>query len=661
MISCVGKFFSESIKRKLITVFIAIAAVPLLLTTIITSMVSSSALTKSAFDNNQKIAQFLAMDINASLVSSVQLLQTMADTEDIQSMDKDKQLAVMKKAEARTENLSTLIVTDSAGAQTVRTKGALASSADRDYFTQIVNGMEYAISDVQMGRSTGKTSVVIAVPIRDAQKKLKGSLLGVVDLETLSKKIASTKISNSGYALLVDRQGKIIMHPDADLVKEMTDFSNFEPVREVIAGKTGITSYNYNNQKVLAGYSNVASSGWGVVAQLPSNEAMESANKVKMTGIVFTLLGILLAVMVGFYAAGVFVKPIHELVRVTKKVAEGDLSHKAAVIGKDELGQLASDFNVMVAHLSSLIKAVTQTTEMVAASSQELSAAANEAEKASNQIAVTMTDFAQGSQKQTQEVEKTLQIVDNLTNNSQEVSKKTHLAADLSEKMAKAAESGGEAARNATDKMNEIKKSSALTADVVTALGEKSNQIGQILEVISGIAGQTNLLALNAAIEAARAGKYGNGFAVVAEEVRKLAEQSQHATGKISQIVIEIQQHASQAMSAIEGNNSKVGDGVTVVQAAGQALQDVLDQIVGSVRIINDIDVASRQQVEEMRQMSGSTGNVAVIAQEASSGAEMVAAATEQVTASMEEIANSADSLAKMANQLQEITTKFKV
>ncbi|MBP2636144.1 MAG: methyl-accepting chemotaxis sensory transducer with Cache sensor [Firmicutes bacterium] len=657
----IRKFVKGSIKRKLIAVFIVIAAVPLVLTTVITSWLSSSALTKDAFENNRKIAEFLAMDINASLISSVQLLQTMADTEDIQSMDKTKQLAVMKKAEGRTENLSTLIVTDSTGAQTVRTKGALASSADRDYFAKIVSGGDYAISDVQMGRSTGKTSVVIAVPIRDAQKKLKGSLLGVVDLETLSKKIASTQIGNSGYAFLVDRQGKIIMHPDDGMVKEMTDCSNFEPVQEAIGGKSGITSYNYNNQKVLAGYSNVASSGWGVVAQLPSNEAMESADKVKMTGIVFTILGILLAVVVGFYAAGVFVKPIHELVRVTQKVAEGDLSHKVTISSKDELGQLASDFNAMVTHLKELIKAVTQTTELVAASSEELAASANEAEKASNQIAGTMTDFAQGSQKQTQEVEKTLKIVANLTNNSQEVSEKTHSATGLSEKMAKAAEIGGEAARNATDKMNDIKKSSALTADAVTALGEKSNQIGQILEVISDIARQTNLLALNAAIEAARAGKYGSGFAVVAEEVRKLAEQSQHATGKISQIVIEIQQHASQAMKVIEGNNSKVCDGVTVVQAAGQALQDVLDQIVGTVRIINDIDAASRQQVEKMQQMNESTDNVLVIAQETSNGAEMVAAATEEVTASMEEIANSADSLAKMANQLQEITTKFRI
>lgn len=661
MMSSMGEFFRESIKRKLIAVFIVIAAVPLVLTTVITSWLSSSALTNDAFENNRKIAEFLAMDINASLISSVQLLQTMADTEDIQSMDKAKQLAVMKKAESRTENLSTLIVTDSTGAQTVRTKGALASSADRDYFAKIVSGLDYAISDVQMGRSTGKTSVVIAVPIKDAQKKLKGSLLGVVDLETLSKKIASTKIGNSGYAFLVDRQGKIIMHPDADMVKDMTDCSSFEPVREVIDGKSGITSYNYNNQKVLAGYSNVAYSGWGVVAQLPSNEAMESADKVKMTGIVFTIVGILLAVVVGFYAAGVFVKPIHELVRVTQKVAEGDLSHKVTISSKDELGQLASDFNAMVTHLKELIKAVTQTTELVAASSEELAASAIEAEKASNQIAVTMTDFAQGSQRQTQEVEKTLQIVDNLTNNSQEVSEKTHSASSLSDGMAKAAEIGGEAARNATDKMNDIKKSSALTAEVVTALGEKSKQIGQILEVISDIARQTNLLALNAAIEAARAGKYGSGFAVVAEEVRKLAEQSQQAAGKISQIVIEIQQHANQAMNAIEGNNSKVSDGVTVVQAAGQALQDVLDQIVGTVRIINDIDAASRQQVEGMQKMNKSTDSVLVIAKEASSGAEMVAAATEEVTASMEEISNSADSLAKMASQLQEITTKFRI
>ncbi|WP_371377039.1 methyl-accepting chemotaxis protein [Sporomusa aerivorans] len=661
MMKGIERFFRESIKRKLIAVFISIAAVPLLLTTVVTSSVSSSALAGNAFENNQKIAQFLAMDINASLVTSVQLLQTLANTEDIQSMDRAKQLAIMKQAEARTENLSTLIVTDSKGVQTVRTKGVLATSADRDYFTKIVSGVEYAISDVQMGRSTGKTSVVIAVPIHDAQKKLKGSLLGVVDLETLSKKIAATQIGNSGYAFLVDRQGKIIMHPDESLVKEMADFSGFDSVQQVIGGNSGITSYTYNNQKVLAGYSNVAASGWGVVAQLPSKEAMESADKVRMTGIIFTILGILLAVAVGFYAAGIFVKPIHELVRVTRKVAEGDLSHQAAIISKDELGQLAVDFNMMVAHLKKLIQAVTQTTEQVAASSEELSAAANEAEKASNQIAGKMTDFAQGSQMQTLEIQKSIRIADNLTNNSKEVSAKTHSAALLADTMAKAAELGGEAASSATVKINEIMDSSKLTSDVVTALGEKSNQIGKILDVISDIARQTNLLALNAAIEAARAGKHGSGFAVVAEEVRKLAEQSQQSAERISQIVTEIQQHAEQAKSVINNNSSKVCEGVAVVQTAGQALQDILVQIAGTVKIINDIDAASRQQVKAMLQMNESTDSVALVAKEAGSGAEMVAAATEQVTASMEEIANSAGSLAGMASELHEMTAKFKL
>jgi len=485
--------------------------------------------------------------------------------------------------------------------------------------------------------------------------------LGVIDFENLSKNVLATKSGQTGYAFLVDRHGKVIVHPDQTLMKEMADVSTLAPVQGILGGKSGTVAFDSSEGKKLAGYSAVPLSGWGVVVQQPIDEALAGASRVRTTGIAFTLIAVLIAAAVGIFVAGVITRPIAELVGVTRKLAEGDLTAKARVTTNDEMGQLGLAFNTMAEHLQRIIRGVIHNSEQVAASSQELSATASEAEKATNQVAVTMTDFAQGSQKQLEEIEKTLQLVDDLTQISKAVAEKALSASTLSDNMAKDAKSGEGAADNAVDKINEIKDVTALASGVVGALGEKSKQIGQILNVISGIAGQTNLLALNAAIEAARAGEQGRGFAVVAEEVRKLAEQSEQATKQIAHIVDEIRQQTDEAIRAMDSGNSKVNEGVDVVQTAGQTLHHIMGQIGTSVTMVSDINTSSKQQLQGMQQMVSSIGQVATIAKEASAGAQTTAAATEEMTASMEEIAGAADSLAKTANELQMMVSKFKI
>lgn len=650
-----------NLKKKLIVFFVLIAAVPLILTTMVTTYLSQSALIEAVYDDNEKVAISLSEDLNASLAFNIQLLQAMADTVEIQSMDPTKQLPIMKKIDERSKEISTIIVNDTKGIHKVRTQGALASNWDREYFQKILKGADYAISDIQIGNSTGKAALVIAVPIKDAQKNLLGVLLGVIDFDNLTKNILATKSGQNGYAFLVDRQGKVIVHPDPALMREMADVSSLAPVQGALSGKNGTISYDTQKGKILAGYSTVVLSNWGVVVQQPMDEAMAGASKVKITGIIFTLIAIMLAVLVGVFVAGVITRPIRELVGVTNKLAKGDLTVMANVFTRDEMGQLALAFNTMAKDLQQLIRGVINNADQVAASSQELSSTANEAERATNQVAITMTDFAQGSQKQMEEIEETLRVVGALTQGSKIVAEKAMSAFTLSDDMAKGAERGRGAANNAVEKINEIKEVTALTSGVVTALGEKSKQIGQIVDVISGIAGQTNLLALNAAIEAARAGEQGRGFAVVAEEVRKLAEQSQQATGQIARIVAEIMQQTDKAIQAMDSGNNKVNEGVDVVQTAGQALEDIMVQISKSVSMVRDINTDSKQQLQSMQQMVSSTEQVAAIAKESSAGAQTAAAATEEVTASMEEIASAAEALAKTAGELQMMVSKFKI
>jgi methyl-accepting chemotaxis protein len=315
----------------------------------------------------------------------------------------------------------------------------------------------------------------------------------------------------------------------------------------------------------------------------------------------------------------------------------------------------------MAEGLRKLIHGIIGTADQLAAASEEMAATSSDVKQAIEKISSSMTNFAQGAAQQTQEFDHSLQIVNGLNEVSKEVTQKAQLAVKLSDEMAIAANDGGAAAQKAVDKIGEIRDRTNTTNAVVAALGQKSNQIGNILDVISQISGQTNLLALNAAIEAARAGEQGRGFSVVAEEVRKLAEQSQEAAQQIDVIVREIQAQTDEVISSMRMDNDKVNEGVNVVNMAGQALQNIMEKTKNSTSMVNDIHAAIARQMADMVQMEQNTTRVAAIANQTSSGVQASAAASEEVTASMEEITHASQSLAGLASELQAMVAKFKI
>jgi methyl-accepting chemotaxis protein len=651
-------YYELSVKKKLISLFLFIAVIPLLLTSLIISYINEQALISSVNQNKLVLASGVAREVNETLSARSNALLMAAGSGEILSGDTARQVAALQNIVKHNPGIHSMGITDSAGIETLTTFGKLVNLGEREYFKQVKNGAPIAFSNVIRPQGFENGAIIAAVPIRDSQSKFLGIVVATLLLDTLSEQTDKNKTGNTGIIFMTDRTGKIVAHSDRSLLEQEL---LIPPVTAALDGQTGTVVYEEQGDKKIAGYSSIPLTGWTVVAQQSSGEAMTEATKARMISAGFTLCSVVLAVLVGFFAAGALTNPIRELVVATGLLAQGDLTARASATTKDELGQLAKSFNAMAVNLKEIISGVIGTADQVAASAEQLSATSSQAEQAVNQIAGTMTEFSQGSQKQTLEVNKTLQIVENLGKISQNIAEKAQQAKNLSSEMAMAAEGGGTAANNAVDKINEIREGTAVTSAVVTALGEKSAQIGHILEVISQIAGQTNLLALNAAIEAARAGEQGRGFAVVAEEVRKLAEQSEAAAQQIAVIIREIQTQTKEAIEAMKISNDKVNEGVTVVSTAEQALENILAKINNSVSMISDINVATNKQVEDMKIMGDSTNQVAVIARQTSAGAETTAAASEEVSASMEEIASSSQSLAQLASELQAMVAKFKI
>ncbi|HAA90336.1 MAG: Methyl-accepting chemotaxis protein TlpC [Thermoanaerobacterales bacterium 50_218] len=395
----------------------------------------------------------------------------------------------------------------------------------------------------------------------------------------------------------------------------------------------------------------------GVPNTIYDQMAADFATKI----VLFALGGIVLGIIVSWFFASYVCKPIQKLGAAMEQAQEGDFTVRTNFQPHDELGVLGQQFDKMLELLSDLIRKVVAQAKELLAAAQQLSQGADEAAKVTNQIATTIEQVASGTDNQVKNIEETTNRINDVTQKIKQVAANAETVASAADQAGGAAESGKTAIEKAISQMNTISETVNLSAATVKTLGERSQEIGQIVAVITGIADQTNLLALNAAIEAARAGEQGRGFAVVAEEVRKLAEQSAEAAKQISGLIREIQEETEKAVQEMEAGTEEVKNGIAVVQEAGTAFNRITSEVENVVKQIKEAAFAVQEIAAAADQAAAAVENIASIAQETAASAEEVAAATEEQNATMEELAASASTLHEIATQLQELTARFKL
>ncbi|MEA4900215.1 methyl-accepting chemotaxis protein [Desulfitobacterium sp.] len=379
------------------------------------------------------------------------------------------------------------------------------------------------------------------------------------------------------------------------------------------------------------------------------------------------IIGILVVGLIGvliftLYFSTKLSKPIIQAAKGTAALANGDFTiEKLEVSSKTELGHLAESFNTMVDGLHKLVQEVFEASSQVASTSQELTAGAEQSAQASGEVASSVTEMAQGAEKQKKTVDEVAAVAEEIAAGMEQVKTNTGEVVGYAERTSESADKGRIAITTTIEQMNQITSVVNHSAELTLQLGERSQDIGKIVDTISEIADQTNLLALNAAIEAARAGEQGRGFAVVADEVRKLAEQSQEAAKEISELITAMQQDTENAVTAMNNGTAVVETGSKVVTQAGEAFEEIAQHIEKVVAQVKDIS-------EEMIQMT--TGNERIVAsirdldeisRVIAEQTQNVSASSEEQAASMEEIASSSQVLAKMAEDLDQSLTKFKI
>lgn len=387
--------------------------------------------------------------------------------------------------------------------------------------------------------------------------------------------------------------------------------------------------------------------------------AFEKANQITL-GI--SLLALVVLGLSSWYITKIITQPLNALTLVCEELATGDFRDKPRqVIRKDEIGKVADSLVAMRSNVRTLMKKIDVSVEQVAAASEELTASADQSAQAATQVAGSITAVAQGMGEQLSITGDASAVIRQMSAGIQQIAANASDVSGQSTLAAKKANEGNIAADKAVRQMAHIEQTVTSSAGIVAKLGERSKEIGQIVDTIAGIAGQTNLLALNAAIEAARAGEQGRGFAVVAEEVRKLAEQSQEAAKQIAILIGEIQGDTDKAVIAMGEGSQEVKMGAEIVNASGLAFNEITKLVTQVSDQIKDMSMAVDQMATGSQQIVSSVQQIDELSKKASSEAQSVSAATEEQSASMEEIAASSQALAHLAMDLRDAVNKFQV
>lgn len=381
-----------------------------------------------------------------------------------------------------------------------------------------------------------------------------------------------------------------------------------------------------------------------------------------LNSLISTIVSVILGIIAAFVLAKMITNPIDQMIVLTRKVAEGDLTRKITVQSRDEIAQLAHSFNTMIDNLRNLIKKVDETTNQVTNSSKELNVKFEQATKAQHFISTTLLEIAGGADTQTKGTQENQHVMEEISIVLQGVAQTASTVAESSIEVLQQAEQGNQIIRHTIEQMdNNINSFVNSSSSVVTDLEKSSKQIGQIIEVISGIASQTNLLALNASIEAARAGEHGKGFAVVANEVRKLAEQSKQSTEQIERLIKEMQANTNHIVHIMDKETKEIEKETASIHKAGDVFQHILHSIQHVTKQVQDVSSSTEEMSASIEEITASTVGLNHIATQISTSTNEIADSTAEHVGSMNEIASLADHLNTTAYHLKNEVSKFKV
>lgn len=661
----------KSIKTKLISYILVLILAVSLSVGFMSLRSASRAITTEAENGLRTVAEEGARLVSSRVETQIRSLEILAGIEDIRSMDWDLQQPMLNRQVNRTNFLAFGIVLPDG--TTYYNDGTTANLGDRDYVQTAFNG-ESNVSDIMVSGVTNDIVMMYATPI-EQEGQVVGVLVGRRDGIALSNVTDTMGYGETGYAYTINNEGIVVGHNNRDYVS-----NRFDPINEssedtsliplaslfnqILEERTGVNGYNFDGNDLYAGYSPIEGTDWVIVVVANQEEVLQSIPALTRN-ITTLVLIILVASTVFIYFIGSSISnPIVKIKDLAVKLSNLNISEnidEKLLNSKDEIGELAKSLQVVTESFRDIISDIQESADQVAASSEELTATSQQSTVSAEEVARTVEQIAKGAAQQaknTEEgslkasqlgdiIEKDLAYVENLNNASKNVS-------EVVDEGLKEIENLTRIAKESDSETQAVQKGIIRTNDSANKIGEASN-------VIAAIAAQTNLLALNAAIEAARAGEHGKGFSVVAEEIRKLAEQSTESTKTIDTVVQELQNNSKTAVETMEKVTTILKEQILSIQASKSKYLSIDNAMKEAELEVEKLNSSGGKMEEMKNDIISLLQNLSAIAEENSASTEEVSASMEEQSASIEEISGSSEGLSDLAQSLQSIIKRFKV
>ncbi|WP_378951561.1 methyl-accepting chemotaxis protein [Pelosinus sp. sgz500959] len=663
MLQTVKRNFSQTLKTKLIMFFILFAFFPVCILGIISTYMTINSTKETTGQNNLSMSKNVAEQINLFIGNSQGLIKTVAGSPTVKSLDPIAINKFLEETAKHNPQFEAIGVITPNGMQLARYPMAkLAFRGDREYFQTAMKGQSY-ISEGKISQASKLPVVWLSVPIKDESGKVIGIVNADLSMKSFVQISKQTKIGNNGYIDIVDQKGTVLATPNENRILESENFLKYEYVEKVIAGQGGyMQGASSNGENSITSFAPVLNYHWGVLIHQPMKEIYDTAKMTIWIVIGGGCLAVILAGLTAFWITNGITGPIGRLRDEALMMAEGDLRKREINIpSKNEIGQLAETFKSMSTKLQNLVTKVQSRAEIVAKSSEELTASAQQSASTAIQVTESISQMTNGSDRQVEALHDMSIIVGAMSTSIKQIADTSKQIEDIARGTSHSSEEGRKTIHKTMEQMKIIGEGSQTVQRTIGELDKGSQEIGEIVTLISSIAGQTNLLALNAAIEAARAGEAGRGFAVVAEEVRKLAEESNQAAQKIAALIQKNEVDMTKVIAATKASSEGVTVGIHVVEVAGDTFQGIADAVSCLVDQIHNITQSIDQIAMGSQNLVSSVAKIDQVSKENALKGQSVLAATEEQSASMQEIASSSQELAQASSELQSAVENFKV
>ncbi|WP_411681524.1 methyl-accepting chemotaxis protein [Clostridium thailandense] len=660
----------KSLKNKLGLMFFIFIAIPLVIlgsfSYIRTSQSMQNTIEQQIRDTTTQTAQAINQNI-----SSVSKYVEMISLDDrlvgiVNGDEKDRTDIFNYLSELQSQNngqIEILSIVNSSGKEVVSSKSEKSDTdlSDRDYVKDALKGNEN-ISEVVTSKLSGKLVISVAKPIKD-NGKVVGVIVGSIRFDNICNYASKVKIGNNGYAYMIDKNGLIVYHPESDkILKENILNDNIAELKTLVekvkAGKVAEGYYTYNGVKKFVKF--VSVNNWFMAVTANYNEYMSPALNIRRITIMITILSIVISVILAYaFSIKSIIRPIKNLEDLMTRAGDGDLTVRAEINTGDEIQTLGEYFNIMIKHQHNIINSVRKGSEDLAASSEELAASNEEISATTEQITNTIQQVAENSQLQNNSIIEISEVLVQLSSLVQIAQNRAITTKNNSDHTMDAAEQGRTKVKETVEAIQNISRASIETEDILKVLDKLSKKVSGIINTINNISSQTNLLALNAAIEAARAGEHGKGFTVVAEEVRKLSEETNVGANEISSLVNEMVIEIGKAVESMSLSKNAVENGVSIVNDTDKSFVSIIDAVRQIAKDIDQIVEVTKDEVASSDKIISLINTIATITETTAASSEEVAASAEEQNTTIENVAASAQESSAMAVSLNNLVEKF--